>query len=264
MKLYLKRWSRALRLPRVLKGAAVGAHCKPCAPLEGLVGVLLPCAGKTVIRLCRSRQERLFKNCFNMAVAITLSELAWIFKRELAIMISLCRFSFCFYFSQKKKEFRLSTKFSWGFCLDLLCPTHLSVASMSALGRIAKGTRRDGKPHQQNYSYLILLSGLMSATPKEVADQPGPASRGAEHASLPCCSVPSLLRQSSLRGDPMGRERGDEFSAGWEQSPKGHLPAAGKTAVRGGWKLWDFRQPSSPGNTFSRCSISKVANVSHS
>lgn len=88
----------------MLKGAAVGAHCKPCALLEGLVGVLLPRVGKTVIRLCRSRRERLFKNCFNMAPAITLSELAWIFKRELAIMISLCRFSFCFYFSQKKNN----------------------------------------------------------------------------------------------------------------------------------------------------------------
>jgi len=67
------------------------------------VGVLLPCVGKTVIRLCRSRRERLFKNCFNMSLAITLAELAWIFKRELAIMMSLCNFSFCFYFSQEKK-----------------------------------------------------------------------------------------------------------------------------------------------------------------
>lgn len=35
-----------------------------------------------------------------MALGITLSEWAWIFKRELAIMILLCLFSSCFYFSQ--------------------------------------------------------------------------------------------------------------------------------------------------------------------
>lgn len=65
---------------------------------------LLSCVGKTVIRLCRSRWERLLKNCFNMALAITLSELAWIFRRELAIMISLCRLSFLFpLFLPKKK-----------------------------------------------------------------------------------------------------------------------------------------------------------------
>lgn len=39
-----------------------------------------------------------------MALAITLSELAWIFKRELAIMISLCLFSSLFYFSQGKEK----------------------------------------------------------------------------------------------------------------------------------------------------------------
>lgn len=58
--------------------------------------------------------------------------------------------------------------------------------------------------------------------------------RGAQRASLPCSSVASLLERSSLRGDPVGRERGDDFSAGWERSPKGHLPAADKTAVQGG------------------------------
>ena len=74
----------------------------------------------------------------------------------------------------------------------------------------------------------------MSATPKEVAGQPGPASRRAERAGLPCYSVASLLWQSRLRGDPVGRESGGDFSAGWEQSPEGHLPAADKTAVQGG------------------------------
>lgn len=74
----------------------------------------------------------------------------------------------------------------------------------------------------------------MPAVPKEAAGQPGPASREAEHASVPCYSVASLLRQSSPCGDRAGRERGDYFSAGWEQSPEGHLPAADKTAMQGG------------------------------
>lgn len=74
----------------------------------------------------------------------------------------------------------------------------------------------------------------MSATPKEVAGQPGPASRGAECAGFPSHSVASLLLQSSLHGDPMGWERGDGFSAGWEQSHEGYLPAADKIAVQGG------------------------------
>lgn len=171
MKLYLKRQSRALHLPRVLKGSAVAAHCKPCALLEGLVGVLLSCVGKTVIRLCRSRWERLLKNCFNMALAITLSELAWIFRRELAIMISLCRLSFCFYFSKKKKKIDFVMKFSWGFCLDLLCPTRLS-----AIPRLPQESALRALPEMESHinkiaPISILLSWLMSATPKEVAGQ---------------------------------------------------------------------------------------------
>lgn len=74
----------------------------------------------------------------------------------------------------------------------------------------------------------------MSATPKEVAGQPGPASRGPKCASFPSYSVASLLLQSSLHGDSMGWERGDGFSAGWEQSHEEHLPAADKIAIQGG------------------------------
>lgn len=131
MKLYLKRQSRALHLLRVLKGSAVGAHSKPCALLEGLVGVLLSCVGKTVIRLCRSRWERLLKNCFNMALAIALSELAWIFRRELAIMISLCRLSILFPLFLRKKKINLillqssvevSARISYVQHISLPCP----------------------------------------------------------------------------------------------------------------------------------------------
>lgn len=189
MKLYLKKWSRALHLLSVLKGAAVRAHCKPCALLEGLVGVLLPCVAKTVIRLCRSRRETLFKNCFNMVLAITLSELTWIFKRELSIMISLWCFSFCFYFSwgKKKKKSGLSTKFSWDFCLDLLCPTHLFTVSISVPGRSTKGSHEDGKLHWQNHSHLILPSWLMSATSKEVNSVSQVQLQG--EPSVPVCPV---------------------------------------------------------------------------
>lgn len=74
----------------------------------------------------------------------------------------------------------------------------------------------------------------MSATPKEVAGQLGPASRGAECASFPSYSVASLSLQSSLHGDPMCWERGDGFSAGWDQCHEEHLTAADKIAVQGG------------------------------
>lgn len=154
MKLCLKRWSRALHLGSMFKGAAVGAHCKPCALLEASVWVLFPCVGKTVIRLCRSKRERLFKNCFNMAPAITLSELAWIFKRELAIMIPLCLFPSRFYFSQGREKKKTKNRI-WGSRVRPILPLPWEGA-------------QDRKPRQQNPSHLILLPWLMSSASKEV------------------------------------------------------------------------------------------------
>lgn len=213
-----------------------------------------------------------------MAHAITLSELAWIFKRELSIMILLCCFTFCFYFSQEKKnknkdkkkktpttrttkpQTGLSTKFSWGFCLDLLCPTHLSSTSISVPGRSTKGSHKDEKPPVQNHSHLISLSWLMSATSKEVNSVSQVQLQGG--SACPSALWLCGLGQSSLPGDAVGWERGDGFSPRQEQSPEGHLPAADRADVQGGWKLWDFRRTPSPINTFTHCLISKVAKVS--
>lgn len=79
-----------------------------------------------------------------MALAITLSELAWIFKRELAIMIPLCLFSSCFYFSQgrgKKQKIELG----------LLCQTHLP----AALGRSARRKAVPTESFSSNPAALI-------------------------------------------------------------------------------------------------------------
>lgn len=145
-----------------------------------------------------------------MVLAITLSELAWIFKRELAIMISLCCFSFGFYFSQKKKKiffFWFINKVQLGFLPG-------SPMSNPSLCHTCIYPGKERYRDSQKWKAMSIKSLPSNSTDlinvfypeRGIRSEPGSASRGAERASLPCYSVVSLLLQSSPHGDPMGRQ----------------------------------------------------------